>query len=82
MVEGRSGALSGAPRVGHPCIRVRLASCDEASSLRRSFAVSVLWWLVLIVVVIAVVVVVLFVVRRARRAGSVLASRVSDRGGQ
>ncbi len=52
------------------------------SSLRRSFAVSVLWWLVVVVVVIAVVVVVLFVVRRARRAGSVLASRVSDRGGQ
>lgn len=35
MVEGRSGALSGAPRVGHPCIRVRLASCDEAQFLEE-----------------------------------------------
>lgn len=54
----------------------------KPGSSRRSFAVSVWWWLVIVVVVIAVVAVVLFVVRRARRAGSVLASRVSDRGGQ
>ena len=54
-------------------------SCDDASFHKEVVAVSVLWWLVLIVVVIAIVAVVLFVVRRARRAGTVLASRVSDR---
>lgn len=56
----------------------------KPSSSRRSFAVSVWWWLVIVVVVVVIAVgaVVLFVVRRARRAGSVLASRVSDRGGQ
>ncbi len=43
---------------------------------------SVLWWLVLVVIAIAIVGVVFFVMRRARRAGSVLASRTPDRGGQ
>ncbi len=51
-------------------------------SSRRSFAVSVLWWLVMIVVVVAIVALVLFLIRRARRTGSVLASRVSDRSGR
>jgi hypothetical protein len=38
-----------------------------------------LWWLVLIAVAIVVVVGALFLVRRARRAGTVLASRAPSR---
>jgi len=41
---------------------------------------SVLSWLVLIVAVVAIIAVALFFVRKSRRAGSVLAVRVSDRG--
>jgi preprotein translocase subunit SecG len=43
---------------------------------------SVLLWLILIVVVVAVIVVAMYWVRKSRRAGSVLAARVSDRGNQ
>lgn len=40
---------------------------------------SVLWWLILIVVVVAVIALAIYLVRKSRRAGSVLAARVSDR---
>lgn len=40
---------------------------------------SPLLWLLLIVVVVAVVAVAMYFVRKSRRAGSVLAARVSDR---
>lgn len=43
---------------------------------------SVLWWLLLAVVVAVVVMVALVLVYRARRSGSVLASRPTDRGSQ
>ncbi len=39
----------------------------------------VLWWLVLIVAVVAATLLAMYLVRKARRAGSVLAARVSDR---
>ncbi len=42
---------------------------------------SVVGWLILLLVVIAIVAVATFVVRKSRRAGSVLAARVSERGG-
>jgi heme/copper-type cytochrome/quinol oxidase subunit 2 len=60
--------------------RSRGASCDHANSSRRSFVVNALWWLLVIVLVIVVVTVAVLMVRRARRAGSVLAARASDRG--
>jgi hypothetical protein len=51
--------------------------------LRRRFveevAMDALWWVVLIAGAIVIVAVVLFVVRRARRAGTVLASGSPDR---
>lgn len=41
---------------------------------------SVLLWLVLIVAAVAIIAVAMYFVRKSRRAGSVLAIRVSDRG--
>ncbi len=40
---------------------------------------SFLWWLVAIVVIVAVILLAMYLVRKSRRAGSVLAARVSDR---
>jgi len=40
---------------------------------------SVVWWSVLIAVVVAVIAVAVYLIRKSRRAGSVLAARVSDR---
>jgi len=39
---------------------------------------SVVWWSVLIAVVVAVIAVAVYLIRKSRRAGSVLAARVSD----
>jgi len=39
---------------------------------------SVVWWLVLITAVVAAIVLAMYFVRKSRRAGSVLAARVSD----
>jgi len=60
-----------------PCLAGERTGIPRGS--RMEVRMTVLWWLVLLAVVVVVVALAMYLVRKSRRAGSVLAARVSDR---